>query len=144
MIILLDKFKIESRGFGVLKDYNSWRIAILGYDNETNSIEGINQLGRHFETDEVFVLIKGTAYMITAGNVDVPSNLALEQLDDGHIYVVKEKQWHAAILEPESILLIIENQNTNDDNSENYMFNFRDKIKVKNMLNEIYTKKIIC
>ncbi len=39
-------------------DYKDWRVAILNYCDELKT-ECINQMQRHDETDEVFVLLKG-------------------------------------------------------------------------------------
>ena len=118
---MLETIDIQGSGFNVLKDYNSWRIATLGYDKNSNSKEGIKGLGRHLETIEVFILIEGNAYMITAGYDSEPSKATIEKLEQGKLFVVQEKQWHGAVLEPGSRLLIIENRNTSSINSENYV-----------------------
>ncbi|MCJ7690522.1 MAG: hypothetical protein MUO60_14550 [Clostridiaceae bacterium] len=124
---MLHEIEIKGRGFNALKDFQSWRIAVLGYESNINSIEGINMLGKHFETDEVFVLIKGKAYMITSGYNDIPSDTKIIELKNEHMYVVKENQWHAALLEPGSKLLIIENQNTDDSNSMDHILSGGEK-----------------
>lgn len=117
----METIDIQGSGFNILKDYDSWRIATLGYDNSSNSKDGIKTLGRHLETIEVFILIEGSAYMITAGCESVPSELAVEKLGKGKLFIVKEKQWHGAVLEPGTTLLIIENQNTSNLNSEDHI-----------------------
>lgn len=130
---MLKRIHIEGKGFNVLKDFNSWRIATIGYDEEVNSLKGINTMGRHFETDEVFVLLEGTAYLVIAGFNDKPDHIEVEKLEKGNLYIVSEKQWHVAVLDPMSTLLIIENENTGFGNSENYNISnlFLDKIKSK-------------
>lgn len=134
---MLEKIDIKGNGFNILKDYDSWTIATLGYDDNSNSIRGINKLGRHLETIEVFVLIEGSAYMVTAGNEDEPSNLCFEKLEKGRLYIVQEKQWHGAILEPESTLLIIENRDTSNLNSEEYILNKSNKQKIEDLYSQI-------
>lgn len=128
---MLEIIDIKGVGFNVLNDYNSWRIANLGYDENSNSITGIKNLGRHLETIECFVLIEGSASMITAGCDESPTELTIEKLKPGKLYVVQERQWHGALLEPDSILLIIENQNTDATNSENYILTEVDKEIIK-------------
>lgn len=131
---MLNVIDINGVGFNVLKDYNSWRIANLGYDNNSNSITGIEKLGRHLETIEVFVLIEGEASMITAGYENNPADLTIERLQPGKLYIVQEKQWHGALLEPNSTLLIIENQNTDVTNTDNYFLTNDDKEIIKSKL----------
>lgn len=128
---MLQAIDIKGVGFNILKDYNSWRIANLGYDENSNSITGIKNLGRHLETIEVFILIEGTASMVIAGYENSPTELTIEKLEPGKLYVVQERQWHGALLEPDSILLIMENQNTNATNSENYTLTKEDKETIK-------------
>ena len=134
---MIQNVDISGQGFSVLKDYKSWRIANLGYDEASNSINGIKTLGRHLETDEVFVLIRGYAYMITAGFDICSAQLEVEKLEEGKIYTIKEKQWHGALLKPDSMLLIIENENTSELNSEVQLLNENEKLRILNIVKSL-------
>ena len=131
----MEIIKIKGTAFQPLKDYNGWRIAQLGYLENINSLHGIKTLGRHFKTDEVFVLIEGDVRIYTAGIKDDLENIDIKKLEKGNLYVVKEKQWHVAVLEPGARVLIIENKNTSDENSDNYILNQADKERMQTLYN---------
>jgi hypothetical protein len=117
---MLEIIEIDGKGFNVLKDYKCWRIAQLGYDTDTNSIEGVKTFGRHLETDEVFVLLEGEAFIFTRGFDDAPKSIEVQKMDNNKLYTVKERQWHTAVLMANSRVLIIENNNTGSLNSQDY------------------------
>lgn len=107
------KVKIEGVGYSPLKDYGSWRIATL-LPAVTNHKETLKVFGKHNTTDEVFVLLRGTAYMVTAGQEEQVSDIKVMRLEKETLFVVHAGEWHAAILEDNSQLLIVENQDTSN------------------------------
>lgn len=133
---MLKKIDIEGHGFTILKDYDSWRIAQIGYDSEINSFDKVSSLGQHHETDEVFVLIKGCAYMITAGIKEKPETMKSEKLEKGKLYVISENQWHVVILEADSNVLIFENRDTGAENSKNHTLSEDERKEIQNLVNE--------
>lgn len=134
----MDIINISGDGFQPLKDYNSWRIAQIGYAKDTNSIDSVSTLGRHRETDEVFVLLEGEALMVTAGFQEVPGEIEVQVFEKNKLYVVKEKQWHAAVLKPETRLLVVENLNTSGINSNTYNLSKAETNDIKKMLSDYY------
>lgn len=123
----MEIIEIEGRGFKPLKDYNCWRIAHQIYDQSSNSIEMVRGFGRHLETDEVFILLEGQAYILTAGFEDSFGEIEAFKLSKNKLYTVKEKQWHSIVLVPESKVLIVENKDTSDKNSQSYDINEVDR-----------------
>jgi len=99
-----------------LVDFEGWRVAVLAYCENTTP-EKILTMQKHDETDEVFVLIRGNATLITAESGDCPGELALTRLEPCKIYNVKKGFWHNHVLDEEGIVLIVENRNTCDENS---------------------------
>jgi mannose-6-phosphate isomerase-like protein (cupin superfamily) len=134
---MLDTIKIEGNGYLPLKDYKTWRIAQVSYDEKINSPEGFTSLGRHLETDEVFVILEGRALLITAGDEDNIGAFQYQKLQPGFLYTVKEKQWHVAILRPETRLLVIENQDTGIENSEQYNVTTEEKTMISKGIHEV-------
>ena len=127
----MDIIQIEGEGFKPLKDYGSWRVAQLGYSQEVNSTEGFKTMGRHMKTDEVFILLEGEARMVTAGFQEKPEGFAVEKLEHNKLYVVRERLWHVAILEPAARIVIIENLDTCDSNSEIYRLSEKDRETIR-------------
>lgn len=99
-----------------LVTYEGWRVAALAFCQNTTP-EMIETMQKHDETDEVFVLMKGNATLITAGNGEVPGELSLCKMEPLKVYNVKKGYWHNHVLDEEGLVLIVENNNTCDDNS---------------------------
>lgn len=99
-----------------LVDYQGWRVAVLAYCENT-TLEKIKTMQKHDETDEVFVLIRGNCTLITAGNAEAPGEISIEQMQPYKVYNMKKGFWHNHILDEEGIVVIVENQDTCDDNS---------------------------
>ena len=128
---MIEEIEIQGRGFVPLKDYGSWRIAQLSYDAELNAPESLASLGRHLETEEAFLLVEGEAVMVIAGIRDIPQNFETVRFFPGKIYVVRQGQWHAAVLKPGARLLIVENRDTGAENSENHILSDSEKLEIR-------------
>ena len=98
-------------------DFGAWRVALLRYSEESHP-ENDGMLERHTESDEVFVLLAGKAVMITGGNGAQVSALSLLVMEKGKIYNVKRNAWHTVVLSKDANVLIVENQDTSEANSE--------------------------
>ena len=72
---------------------------------------------KHTLSDEVFVLLKGSCTLFSAGNGDSIGNVTATKLEPLKMYNVKAGVWHTHTLTPDSSVLIVENRDTCDDNS---------------------------
>ena len=68
--------------------------------------------------------------MVIAGIQDIPQNFETVRFVPGKIYVVRQGQWHAAVLKPGARLLIVENRNTGAENSENHTLSDSEKLEI--------------
>jgi ureidoglycolate hydrolase len=104
--------RFDGIGYQKLFHYQSWRIAILNYIDELLP-ENIHRFQAHDLTDEAFVLLEGacTLFIIEQGNI-VPIHMEPNQ-----IYNIKKGVFHSHTLSKNCKLLIIEEENTADDNS---------------------------
>jgi ureidoglycolate hydrolase len=128
---MLEEINIQGQGFQPLKDHGSWRIAQLSFASSVNALDSLAALGRHFQTEEAFVLLQGEAVMVTAGTQDQPGSFEAVKFAAGKIYVVRQRQWHAAVLKPGSRLLIVENRDTGAENSENHSLSTEEKLEIR-------------
>lgn len=103
-------------GYSPVVDYESWRVAILN-DIDELEIPNLKTMQKHLWSDEVFVLLKGSCILFTGGNGEEVSKLQSTKLEPYKCYNVKAGVWHTHTLEPDSSVLIVENRNTNDENS---------------------------
>lgn len=106
----------EGEGFLPLVRFGGWRVAMLNH--QPSQVRGqVPFLERHHETDEIFVLLGGPATLLLAGFSDVPAPIDELPMEQGKVYNVPRDLWHAIITEQESKLLIVENEDTSEDNS---------------------------
>ncbi len=107
----------EGEGYQPLVEHGSWRVAILRFENgllrgQQSSME------RHTETDEVFVLTQGEGTIILGGNGHEIGALAIQRMEIGKIYNIKCGAWHTLSLSRDASLVIVENRDTTEANSE--------------------------
>ena len=114
---LLEIREHEGEGYRALVDYGSWRVAILRF--EDGLLPGQHtSMERHLQTDEVFVLTKGAGILILGGNAREIGELTLHVMEIGKIYNIKKDAWHTLALSRDGAVLIVEDKDTGDDNSE--------------------------
>jgi hypothetical protein len=120
----MDEHLIEIReyagsGYQPLVDYGAWRVAIL------NFLEGVHpdrcdQMERHNETDEVFVLLKGSAILLLGKGEQAVDSIHPQVMESCKLYNVKRHVWHTVIMSKDASILITENCDTTRQNS-NYI-----------------------
>lgn len=113
---LLEVREHTAPGYRPLVDFETWRVAVLNYAEELRP-EKISRLQRHNETDEVFVLLRGSCILFVAEGDETVTRIHAQPLAPGKIYNVKRGVWHHHTLSPEAMVLVVENRETTYDNS---------------------------
>lgn len=116
---LLEIHEFTGPGYQPVIDFSAWRVAILNYIDEINPGR-IENMERHYETDEVFVMIKGRAILFLGEGEKNIEKIQVQVLESGKIYNVKRNVWHSIVLSRDGSVLIVENKDTNRENS-NYV-----------------------
>lgn len=107
----LETFDYEGPNYKALVRSDGWRVAVLNH-GDTFAPENLRYLERHLETDEVFVLLEGSAVLLIGeGCEQVP-------LARGKVYNVKRGVWHQIQTTPGTRCLVVENADTSRANSE--------------------------
>jgi ureidoglycolate hydrolase len=114
---VLEIKEFDGEGYQPLIDHAAWRVAMLRWA-ESSQPDTIHRLERHTRTDEVFVLLKGRAQLILAGNSQVAGVIEAHSMESGRLYNVKRNAWHTLIMSREASILIVENRDTGDRNTE--------------------------
>ncbi len=112
----IDIIEFNEAGYKPVIDFESWRVAVLNDIDELN-VDRLKTMQKHSLSDEVFVLLKGSITLFTAGCGEAIGTISATALESGKIYNVKKGTWHTHTLAPNSSCLIVENRNTCDDNS---------------------------
>lgn len=126
-------FGFPKEDYQPLKDYQSWRVAVLKHCENTE-LSKINWVQKHMETDEVFVLLDGKCTLILAGCECKPCGFSAIEMQPHKLYNIKKGYWHNHILNHAGEVLIIENQNTTNDNSPIYSMTETDILEMKKVV----------
>lgn len=114
---LLEIRDYHGEGYQPLIDFGSWRVAILRWEPGSRP-EAIELMERHTQTDEVFVLLKGWATLLIGGNQGMVDVIQAEVMANEKLYNVKQNTWHTVLLSRDASILIVENRDTGEGNSE--------------------------
>ena len=107
----------DGEGFKPLIFFGSWRVAMLRYLDELQP-DHIKTMERHMETDEVFVLLRGRGTLVLGGNASKCEGVMPQPMETSRLYNVKCKTWHAVLLSHDASVLLVENGDTGEANSE--------------------------
>ena len=113
----LDVLEAKARGYLPLVDFGSWRVAVLGFDDDLRA-DRIDSMERHTETDEVFVLVAGQAVLILGGCQLRPGAVHPVVMHERRVYNVRRGTWHGVLLSPDASVLLVENRDTTSHNTE--------------------------
>lgn len=105
------------KGYKPCIDFEGWRVAVLRYISDV-AAENITHLERHNETDEVFVLLEGRCILFIEDSLDVDHGIQGVEMAPSKLYNIKKGTYHNHALSQDAVVLIVENQDTGDSNSE--------------------------
>jgi mannose-6-phosphate isomerase-like protein (cupin superfamily) len=117
----IDESLLEVRAYGgegymPLIDYGEWRVAILRYADELLP-QNIDNMQRHDETDEVFVLLAGRCMLFIGEGQEDVSAIHAQDMQPLKLYNVKVGCWHTHTLSEDATVLVVENRDTTLQNS---------------------------
>ena len=103
--------KEQKNGYDVLHKFGGWKVAFITYSERFNRREK-NAIERHLYSDEIFILLKGKAWLYYGTNATpVPMKKGLS-------YLVSKGEWHSVALSKGAKLAIMENEETGRENTE--------------------------
>jgi hypothetical protein len=129
----IEIIEFQEEGYKPLVDFESWRVAVLKYCKDVR-IENIKTMQRHLETDEIFVLLNGACTLISGGTGEAVEEIAITKMEQHKIYNVKKSVWHNHVLNEQGEVLIVENQNTCDDNSPIVELNPEEIVQIRDLI----------
>ena len=98
-------------GFCPLVIRPGWQVSQL---NDRADLHGntIGQVERHAGSDEVFVLVKGRAILVSARERANALDCDVQPMTAGVVYTVPQGVWHTIVTFPEMLVVIVEKDNT--------------------------------
>ncbi|MCQ2419174.1 MAG: hypothetical protein MJ085_05240 [Clostridia bacterium] len=107
----LDILDYEGADYMPVHAFESWRVAYLNFADRFTK-KGMKYIERHLETDEIFILMKGQATLLM-GEACTPVTM-----EPFKVYNVRKGAWHNILVSEDAKVLVIENDNTSEQNSE--------------------------
>lgn len=107
----LEILEYTGEGYDPTMHFGAWRVALMNYA-ESLERKNFTQMERHMCTDEVFVLLYGSATLV------IGEEKREYPMEKGKIYNVKQGVWHQILFEKDTRVLIVENHDTVKENSE--------------------------
>jgi hypothetical protein len=114
---LVEVRNYDGGGFKPLVYFGDWRVAVLNYTDDVHP-DNNKTMERHMETDEVFVLTRGRGILLSGGNGPQLDMLCSQGMEIGVIYNVRRGTWHTILLSRDASVLIVEQADTGESNSE--------------------------
>lgn len=103
----IDSSTFRGEDFQVMTTFEGWKIGFLRYSERFSDFRVIE---RHLETDEVFVLLEGSATLYVEDE-----SVVMEKCT---VYNVKKGLWHHIVVSEDATVMVVENSNTTMANSE--------------------------
>ena len=97
----------------LIESGGDWMAAVMNGTPASWSVPGV--IEQHPNTDELFVLVSGRAYMVVAGNGEKPGRISQHEMQLNVLYNVKAGTWHVNPMTPDARFVIIEKTGTNVD-----------------------------
>jgi hypothetical protein len=103
----LDTYEWKNEGYAPLVFSHDWQVALLNWE-PIFDLDKLGEVERHNQTDEVFILTKGKALLITIGL----DGLLVTEMKPGVIHNVLKTTWHTLITTRDVQFIIVENRGT--------------------------------
>ena len=107
----IETYYHDKEGYNPFFIRDNWQVAQLNYMPEQGLV-AIHKMDMHLETDEVFVLTKGTAVLIAGSDTENGFQFELKKMQTGVTYNIPLKTWHNIAIDTDAEVIIIEKSNT--------------------------------
>ena len=116
MAELLNISSHDEGGIGGIVNGRGYDVLLLNYLPRLHW-DRIDDMQRHLETDECFVLLEGRAVLFLAAGEERPGELEHCELEKGKIYTVPRNVWHTQTMTENAKILLVECSGTVAENS---------------------------
>ena len=113
---MIDILEFDGQDFKAVCEFEGWKIGLLRYSERFSDFK---ILERHLLTDEVFVLLEGSAIIYLYNDDKVTEYI----MDKNTVYNIHKNVWHHIVVSKDAIVLVVENSNTSKENTERMEYN---------------------
>ena len=111
------QYSFEGEGMTRVFENAKWMVGIKNW-KPMNDIANINNLERHNETDELFILLKGRCTLLYANETESGLQLGAVEMEPLKVYNIPRTLWHNTVTEHDTKLALIEDSSTGSANSD--------------------------
>jgi hypothetical protein len=108
---LIDTYYHEGEGYNPFFIKEQWQVAQLNFVAE-QGLYAIQKMDMHMQTDEVFILTKGTAVLIAGVLKQETFSFELIKMEAGVTYNISPNLWHNIAMDIDAQVIIVEKSNT--------------------------------
>jgi len=107
----IEKYSHAGEGYNPYLITGQWQVAKLNY-LEGYGLDQIDRLEVHRKTDEVFILLDGTAVLVASSQADGKGSFEAVKMQPGVTYNIPAGVWHNIPMAHDAQMIIVENNNT--------------------------------
>ena len=111
------KYAFEGEGMTRVFENEKWMVGIKNW-KPMNDIANINNLERHNETDELFILLSGRCTLLYANETAEGLDIRAVDMEPLKVYNIPRSLWHNTVTEKDTKLALIEDSSTGSANSD--------------------------
>jgi len=108
---IVETYYHEGAGYNPFFIKDNWQVAQLNYMPELG-FQSIDRMEKHMETDEIFILTKGTAVLIAGIKTTAEFQFKLIKMELGVTYNITVNTWHNIAMSTDAEVIIVEKSNT--------------------------------
>ena len=111
------KYAYEGEGLTRVFENEKWMVGIKNW-KPMNDIANINNLERHNETDELFILLKGRCTLLFANETENGLKIEAVEMEPLKVYNIPRTLWHNTVTQPGVKLILVEDSACSGENSD--------------------------
>ncbi len=108
----MEIFTYTGQDFKAVLESGEWKIGILRWSERFSAFRIME---RHLLTDEVFVLLEGTASLYESED---GSCFTRQEMQKNRVYNIPKNIWHHITVSENATVLVVENRNTSRENTQ--------------------------
>lgn len=108
---MIERYFHTEDGYNPFLIREGWQVAQLNYVAK-HGLDDIDDVEMHALTDEVFILMRGRAALITASFEGDEPTFEVENMQVGVTYNIPAGVWHNIAMDKDAQIIIVERNNT--------------------------------
>ena len=113
---MIESIEKYGNGFYRMTNTDKWQVAYITY---SDAYDELKELKRHMTTDEVMILVHGSAALYTYEN----GRIDCIEMKKDVTYNIKQATWHHLKVSKDALLIVVEDSNITKESTERMTVN---------------------